>query len=155
VNGAWGSPVRIEPADWYMAGQASVATDDAGYFTASWVVDNSGGSMFIHTATMPAGGAWGVPTNLGACQPNGGSLCLTPPVGVAHDGSIAVVGWTAYGGSTNVAVRLGSGQWATMAIGGAPKIANILATNNARASAVWSASNGVKYHVAIKQSDYQ
>ncbi len=158
VNGGWGSPVRIEPSDWYMAGQASVASDAAGNVTASWVVDNSSGSMFIHTATLSAGGGWGAPTNLGPCQSNGGLLCLTPPVAVARDGSIAVVGWTALGGLTNqpnVAVRLGSGQWVSMIISGTPKITYILATNNARASAVWPAPNGVKYHVAIKQSDCQ
>ncbi len=114
--------------------------------------------MFIHTATLPAGGAWGAPTNLGPCQSNGGQLCLTPPVAVAHDGSIAVVGWTALGGLTNqpnVAVRLGSGQWVSMIISGTPKITYVQVTNNARASAVWPAPNGVKYHVAIKQSDFQ
>jgi hypothetical protein len=89
---------------------------------------------------------------------NGGSLCLTPPVAAARDDSITVVGWTAYGGLgnlSNVAVRLGSGQWVPMVIGGNPQLTYVLATNNARASAVWPAPNGVKYHHALKQSDYQ
>ena len=157
-GGAWGSPTRIEPQDWQMAGQDSVTADAAGNVTASWVVDNTSGQMFIHTATRPAGGAWGAPTNLGGCMSNSGSLCLTPPVMAARDGSITVVGWTAAGGLgnlSNVAVRLGSGQWAPMVISGSPQIAFVLATNNAHASAVWAARNGVKYHHAIVQSDYQ
>ena len=158
AGGARGSPARIEPSDWYMAGQSSVAADAAGNVTASWVVDDTNGAMFIHTATRPAGGAWGTPANLGQCMSNAGSLCLTPPVAAARDGSITVVGWTAYGGLgnlSNVAVRLGSGQWVPMAIGGTPQITYVLATNNARASAVWPARNGVKYHQALIQSDYQ
>ena len=89
---------------------------------------------------------------------NSGSLCLTPPVAAARDGSITVVGWTAYGGLgnlSNVAVRLGSGQWVPMVISGNPQLAYVLATNNARASAVWPTANGVKYHHVFSQSDYQ
>jgi hypothetical protein len=156
AGGAWGSPTRIEPSDWYMAGQNSVTADAAGNVTASWVVDNTSGQMFIHTATRPAGGSWGAPTNLGGCMSDGGSLCLTPPAAAARDGSITVIGWSAYGGlGNNVAVRLGLGQWVPMVISGNPPIAFVVAANNARASAVWAARNGVKYHHAIVQSDYQ
>ncbi len=70
AGGAWGSPTRIEPTDWYMAGQNSVTADAAGNVTASWVVDNTSGQMYIHTATRPAGGVWGAPTNLGGCRSN-------------------------------------------------------------------------------------
>ena len=157
AGGAWGAPTRIEPSDWYMTGQTSVTADAAGNFTASWVVDSAGGSMFVHTASLPTGGAWGPVTNLGGCNSNGGSLCLTPPVVSARDGSITVVGWSAYGGAANpnVAVRLGSGQWVPMNISGNPQISNVTVTNNAIASAVWAAPNGVKYHHAIDQSDYK
>jgi hypothetical protein len=156
VGGAWGSPTAIETS--YYLGQNSVAADAAGNVTASWVVDDTSGAMFIHTATRPAGGAWGTPTNLGECKSNGGSLCLTPPVAAARDGSITVVGWTAYGGLgnlSNVAVRLGSGQWVPMVISGNPQLTYVQATNNARASAVWPTANGVKYHHVFSQSDYQ
>ena len=158
AGGAWGGPTRIEPADWYSTGQHSVAADAAGNVTAAWVVEDTSGAMFIHTATRPAGGAWGTPTNLGQCMSNGGSLCLTPPVAAARDGSITVVGWTAYGGLgnlSNVAVRLGSGQWVPMVVSGNPQLTYVMATNNARASVVWPARNGVKYHHALVQSDYQ
>jgi hypothetical protein len=56
---------------------------------------------------------------------------------------------------SNVAVRLGSGQWVPMVISGNPHLTYVLATNNARASAVWPTSNGVKYHHVFSQSDYQ
>ncbi len=142
VGGAWGSSNRIEPSNWYAIGKNSVAADTAGNVTASWVVEDSTGAMFIHTATRPAGGAWGTPTNLGMCLSNGGLLCSTPPVAAARDGSITVVGWTTavgWGNVPNVAVRLGSGQWVPMQISGSPQITNMVATNNARASAVWQA----------------
>jgi hypothetical protein len=156
AGGAWGSPTAIETS--YYLGQNSVAADVAGNVTASWVVDDASGTMFIHTATRAVGGAWGTPTNLGECKSNSGSLCLTPPVAAARDGSITVVGWTAYGGLgnlSNVAVRLGSGQWVPMVISGSPQLTYVLATNNARASAVWPTRNGVKYHQVFSQSDYQ
>ncbi len=157
AGGAWGSPVRIEPSNWYMAGQSAVAADAAGNATASWVVEDSSGAMLVHTATRPAGGAWEAPTNLGQLTPNGELPNLIPPVTAARDGSITVVGWAAYGsaGSPNVAVRLGSGQWVPMVISGNPEPTSVLATNNARASVVWSAANGVKYHRALMQSDYK
>ena len=156
AGGAWGSPMEIETA--YYLGQNSVAADATGNVTASWVVDNASGAMFIHTATRPAGGTWGAPTNLGQCMSSGGSLCLTPQVASARDGSITVVGWTTFGGTgnlPNVAVRLGSGTWVPMVIGGNPQLTYVLATNNARASAVWPTANRVKYHHLFSQSDYQ
>ena len=156
AGGTWGNPTAIESS--YYLGQNSVAADAAGIVTASWVVDNSSGAMFIHTATLPAGGAWGTATNLGQCRSNSGSLCLTPPVAAARDGSITVVGWTAYGGLgnlSNVAIRLGSGPWVPMVIGSNPQLTYVLATNNARASAVWPTPNGVKYHRVYSQSDFQ
>jgi hypothetical protein len=157
VRGPWGAPVRIEPSDWYMAGQSAVADDAAGNATASWVVEDASGAMLVHTATRPAGGAWEAPTSLGPLTPNGDSTNLIPPVTAARDGSITVVGWAADGGtrSPNVAVRLGSGQWVPMVISGNPEPTNVLATNNARASVIWSAANGIKYHRALMQSDYQ
>ncbi len=155
AGGAWGSPVRIEPSDWYMAGQSAVATDAAGNATASWVVEDASGEMFVHTATRPAGGAWGAPSNLGQLTPNGSTPNLIPPVTAARDGSITVVGWAAYGGTgPNVAVRLGSGPWVPMVISGNPEPTTVLATNNARASVIWSVANHVKYHRALMQSDY-
>jgi hypothetical protein len=42
-----------------------------------------------------------------------------------------------------------------MVISGNPEPTNVLATNNARASVIWSAANGIKYHRALMQSDYQ
>ncbi len=158
AGGAWGSSTQIEPANWYFAGQHSVAADAVGNVTASWVVEDTSGAMFIHTATRPVGGAWATPTNLGQCMSNSGSPCLTPPVAAARDGSITVVGWTAYGGSgnlSNVAVRLSSGQWVPMVISGGPQVTYVMATNSAHASAVWPVRNGVKYHHALVQSDYQ
>ena len=154
AGGAWGSPAAIETSN--SLGQNSVAADSAGNVTASWVVNNSG-VMSIHSATRPAGGAWAAPTNLGQCSSNVGSLCLTPSVAAARDGSITVMGWTAPAGSnlSNVAVRLGSGQWVPMVISGSPQLAYVLAVNNARASAVWPTANRVKYHHLFSQSDYQ
>jgi hypothetical protein len=153
AGGAWGSPVAIEAFN--TLGQGSVAADSAGNVTASWVVSNNG-VMSIHAATRPAGGAWGVPTTLGQCASNSGGLCSTPPVEAARDGSITVVGWTAGGTNlSNVAVRLGSGQWVGMVISGNPPLAFVQVSNNARASAVWPTPNGVKYHHLFSQSDYQ
>jgi hypothetical protein len=112
--------------------------------------------MLVRTATLAAGASWGAPVTLGQLTATGGSTNLIPPVAVARDGSISVVGWAAFAGagSPNVAVRLGSGQWASTAIGGNPQISDVQATNNARASANWSAANGVKYHRALWQSDF-
>jgi hypothetical protein len=157
AGGAWSSQTRIEPADWYFAGQNSVDSDATGNVTATWVVEDTSGVMSIHTATRSAsGGAWGAVTNLGQCRTTS-SLCLFPQVSAARDGSITVVGWGAYGGtSNNVAVRLGLGAWTPMVVGSSnPQLTYVLATNNARASAVWPAPNGVKYHHALTQSDYR
>ncbi|HWA87854.1 MAG TPA: hypothetical protein VG710_16605 [Opitutus sp.] len=156
AGGPWSSPVRIEPSDWYMAAQPSVAADAAGNVTASWVVENTSGAMLVHAATRSAGGAWGTPVNLGQLTASGSSPNLLPPVSAARDGSITVVGWAAFGGTgPNVAVRSGSGPWVPMIIGGNPQPFAVLTTNNARASVVWSVGNGVKYHRALMQSDYQ
>ncbi|HEY3755826.1 MAG TPA: hypothetical protein VGL42_06730 [Opitutaceae bacterium] len=156
AGGSWGAPTKIEPANWYMASEPTVAADSAGNVTSSWVVENSGGGMLVRTATLAAGASWGAPVTLGQLTATGGSTNLIPPVAVARDGSISVVGWAAFAGagSPNVAVRLGSGQWASTAIGGNPQISDVQATNNARASANWSAANGVKYHRALWQSDF-
>ncbi len=156
-GGAWSSPARIEPNDWYMAGQNSVGADAAGNITASWVVEDSSGAMLVHAATRPAGGPWGAPTSLGRLSASGSTTNLMPPVAVARDGSIAVVGWAPYGGAgnPNAAVRLGSGQWMPAMISGDGQITHVMATNGAHASVVWPARNGVKYHVALWQSDYQ
>ncbi len=157
AGGSWGGPTRIEPSDWYMAGQSAVAADAAGNATASWVVEDANGTMLVRTATRPAGGAWEAPTSLGQLSPIASSPNLIPPVTAARDGSITVVGWTANGGtgSPNVAVRLGLGPWVPMVISGNPEPTNVLAANNARASIIWSVANGVKYHRALLQSDYQ
>lgn len=157
AGGAWSGSIQIEPMNWYVAGQTSVAADAAGNVTASWVVEDADGAMLIHAATRPAGGSWGAPANLGQLTLNGSAPNLTPPVTAARDGSITVVGWAAYGGTgnPNVAVRLGSGQWVPMVIPGNPPLTDVLAANKARASVIWSKGNGVKYHVSLVQSDYQ
>ena len=158
AGGGWGSPTLLEPGNFYMAGLASVAADAAGNVTAAWVVDDAtSGTMFIHSATRPAGGAWGAASSLGQCMSNGGALCLTPPVAAARDGSITAVVWSAVAGagSPNAAVRLGTGAWAAMVIPGSPKPAFLVVSNNAIASTVWAVPNGVKYHHAWQQSDYR
>jgi hypothetical protein len=156
AGGTWGSSTRIEPASALSVAQSSVATDSAGNVTAVWEVDIAN-LFYVHTATRPAGGAWGTPASLGQCASNGGSGCLIPPVVAARDGSIAVVGFTAAGGLdvSNVGVRLGSGQWTSLVIPGNPKIAYVAATNGAIASAVFPVRNGLKYHNAWDQSDYR
>jgi hypothetical protein len=56
----------------------------------------------------------------------------------------------------NAAVRPGLGRWSSMVVGrGSAKLTYLVATNHALASAVWSVGIGVKYHVALKQSDYR
>ncbi|HVU18464.1 MAG TPA: hypothetical protein VHD32_16290 [Candidatus Didemnitutus sp.] len=157
AGSTWAGPMRIEPQDWYVAGQASVGADAVGNVTASWVVEDSSGAMRVHAATRPAGGAWEAPVNLGQLALTGGGSNLTPPVAVARDGSIAVVGWASYGGTgnPNTAVRLGSGQWVPMVVAGNPGITDVSVTNNARASVVWSKNNGVKYHVSLLESDFR
>ncbi len=157
AGGAWGSQIRIEPADWNFAGQNSVDSDAAGNVTATWVVEDTSGVMSIHTATRSASsGAWGSVTSLGQCRTIT-ALCLFPQVSAARDGSITVVGWGAYGVTrNNVAVRLGSGAWTPMVVGSSnPQLTYVLATNNAQATAVWPAYAGVLHHVVLKQSDYR
>jgi hypothetical protein len=157
AGSVWGSLTRIEPSDWYFAGQNSVDSDATGNVTATWVVEDTSGVMSIHAATRSAGGgAWGAVTNLGQCR-TASSLCLFPQVTAARDGSITVVGWGAYGGtSNNVAVRLGLGAWTPMVVGSSnPQLTYVLATNNAHATAVWPAYAGVLHHVVLKQSDFR
>lgn len=154
AGGTWGSPTRIEPSNWYFAGQDAVNADAVGNITATWVVEDTSGVMSVRTATLPAGAQWGAPTSLGQCSST--STCV-PHVAAARDGSIAVVGWAPYGGTIiNAAVRLGLGAWVPMAVGsGSAQLAYVVAMNNARASAVWPVSIGVRYKVALKQSDFR
>ena len=152
AGGAWGSPTEIEPSNPYFAGQASVATDAAGKVTATWAAE-TGGATYIRVATRSAGSSWGAPSSLGQCS----SMTCVPHLAAARDGSIVVVGWAPAGGtSNNAAVRLGAGSWAPMTVGtGSAQLTYLVATGNARASAVWPVATRVKYHNALGQSDYQ
>jgi hypothetical protein len=65
------------------------------------------------------------------------------------------VGW-ANGPAVNASVRLGLGTWASTAVAsGASQLTNLVAGNNGFASVVWTAGIGVKYHVALRESDYR
>jgi hypothetical protein len=56
----------------------------------------------------------------------------------------------------NAAVRLGLGTWSSMVVGsGSAKLTYLVPGNNAFASAVWPVGIQVKYHLALKQSDYR
>ncbi len=61
------------------------------------------------------------------------------------------------GPSVNAAVRLGLGAAWTSSVVGATcaRLTYLVAGNGAFASAVWPVGIGVKYHVALKQSDYR
>jgi hypothetical protein len=155
ARGAWGSPTRIEPADWNSLSESSMAADAAGDVTVSWVGQDSMGQNNVRTATLSAGGGWGAPTTLGQCRIVSSS-CLVQ-VSAARDGSITLVGWGAAGPTpNNVAVRLASGAWTPMAVGNnSPQLKFVLATNNAHASVVWTALIGVRYKVDLRQSDFK
>jgi hypothetical protein len=155
AGGAWGTPTQIEPSSWNTVSQNSMAADAAGDVTVSWVGQDATGQNNVRTATRSAGGAWGAPTTLGQCKVVV-SLCLVQ-VSAAPDGSITVVGWGATGPTLdNVAVRLASGAWTPMAVGtSSPQLKYVLATNNAHASVVWTASIGVRYKLDLRQSDYK
>jgi hypothetical protein len=155
AGGAWGSPTRIEPSDWNDLSENSMATDAAGDVTASWVGEDTTGQNNVRTAALPVGGTWAAPITLGQCRIVSSS-CLVQ-VSAASDGSIAVVGWGAYPPTVNnVAVRLASGTWTPMAVGnGSPQLSQVLATNNAHATVVWSAKIGVRYKVDLRQSDFR
>jgi hypothetical protein len=150
VGGQWSHPTLIETSN--LAGPSSVASDSSGNVTATWAAnDPTTGGVTVHAATRPAGSPWGAPANLGPCA----STCV-PNLAVAGDGSIAVVGWPPSGPSVNAAVRLGLGTWSSSVIGaGSARLTTVVAGNNAFASATWSVGIGVKYHVALKQSDYR
>ena len=155
AGGAWGSPTRIEPSDWNDLNQSSMTTDAVGNVTVSWVGEDTNGQNNVRTATLPVGRGWEAPTTLGQCKIVTAS-CLVQ-VSAAGDGSITVVGWGAQTPTlNNVAVRLGSGTWTPMAVGkNSPQLAHVLATNNARASVVWSAPVGVRYKLDLRQSDFR
>ena len=149
VGGAWGSPTLIETAG--LVGTDSVASDASGNVTAAWAVNDPNGVISVHAATRPAGSPWGAPASLGACV----STCV-PLLAAARDGSIAVVAWAGNGAVNNAAVRLGLGAWTSAMVGsGNAKLTTLVAGNNAFASATWTVGIGVKYHVALKQSDYR
>jgi hypothetical protein len=66
------------------------------------------------------------------------------------------VGWSPAGATVNAAVRLGLGTWSSSVVGsGNAKLTYLVAGNSAFASAVWSVGIGVKYKVALKQSDHR
>jgi hypothetical protein len=155
AGGTWGSQARIEPSDWRAVSEDTVNADAAGNVTATWVVQDSMGNQSVRAASLPIGGAWGAPTTLGQCR-TVTSYCLHQ-VSVARDGSIAVVGWGAYGPTLfNAAVRLGLGAWTPMVVGSNnPALSSVVTASNAHASAVWQAPIGVRYKVDFRQSDYQ
>jgi hypothetical protein len=150
VGGAWSSPALIETSS--LAGPDSVASDASGNVTAAWAIsDPTTGAVLIHAATRPAGSAWRAPATLGPCASSCG-LNLA----ASRDGSIAVVGWSPSGSSVNAAVRLGAGAWSSSLVGASnAKLTYLVAGNNAFASAAWPVGIGVKYHVALDQSDYR
>jgi hypothetical protein len=150
VGGAWGSPALIETAS--LVGPDSVAADAVGNITAAWAVnDPTNGVVSVHAATRPAGSPWGAPASLGPCT----STCV-PNLAAARDGSLAVVGWSPNGPTVNAAVRLGLGTWVSAIVGGSnAKLTYVVAGNNAFGSAVWPVGIQVKYHLALKQSDYR
>ncbi len=150
VGGAWGSPTLIETSN--LVGQDAIASDIAGNVTAAWAMnDPTNGVVSVHAATRPAGSPWGAPASLGPCA----STCV-PNLAAARDGSIAAVGWAPNGPTVNAAVRTGLGTWVPAVVGsGNAKLTYLVAGNNAFASAVWPVGIGVKYHVALKQSDYR
>jgi hypothetical protein len=150
AGGAWGSPTLIETSN--LVGQDALASDTAGNVTAAWAMnDPTNGVVSVHAATRPAGSPWGAPASLGPCA----STCV-PNLAAARDGSIAAVGWAPNGPTVNAAVRLGLGTWVPAVVGsGNAKLTYLVAGNNAFASAVWPVGIGVKYHVALKQSDYR
>ena len=154
-GGAWGSPTRIEPSDWYDLSENAMAADAAGDVTVSWVGEDTTGQNNVRTATLPVGRPWTAPTTLGQCKIVSSS-CLVQ-VSAAGDGSITVVGWGAHAPTlNNVAVRLGSGAWTSMAVGNnSPQLSHVLATDNAHASVVWSAPIGVRYKLDLRQSDFR
>ena len=155
TGGAWGSPTRIEPSDWNDLSESSMAADAAGNVTASWVGEDTTGQNNVRTATLSVGRAWAAPTTLGQCKIVSSS-CLVQ-VSAAGDGSITVVGWGARAPTlNNVAVRLGAGAWTPMAVGNnSPQLSQVLATDNAHASVVWSATIGVRYKLDLRQSDFR
>lgn len=151
AGGSWASPVDVETSGWITAGDEAIAADSSGNVTATWVSSQSG-SALVRSATRPAGGAFGAPTTLAPCGTQG----CSPVLAVARDGSIAVVGFSPAGAtSSNVAVRLGQGSWAPMKVGTtALPVGYVAATSGARATAVWIVGIPVKYHNALKQSDF-
>jgi hypothetical protein len=150
VGGPWSSSALIETSS--LAGPDSAVSDASGNVTAAWAVsDPTTGAASIHAATRPAGSRWGAPATLGPCA----SPCV-PNLAASRDGSIAVVGWSPSGPSVNAAVRLGLGTWSSSLVGASnAKLTYLVAGNNAFASAVWPVGIGVKYHVALDQSDFR
>jgi hypothetical protein len=149
AGGSWSGPAVIETSTF--AGPSSLASDAAGDLTATWVVNSGSGVISVHAASRPAGSPWGAPANLGACL----TTCI-PILAASRDGSIAAVGFTTATASLSAAVRLGLGTWSSSVIGsGSTRVTNLIAGNNAVASAVWPANIQVKYHVALKQVDYR
>ena len=149
VGGAWSSPTVIETSN--LVGPDSVASDASGNVTVAWAVNDPNGVVSVHAATRPAGSPWGAPASLGPCA----STCVIN-LAAARDGSIAVVGWSPSGPSVNAAVRLGLGTWSSSLVGASnAKLTYLVAGNSTFASAVWPVGIGVKYHVALEQSDYR
>lgn len=150
ARGSWSSPAVLETANFVVP--ASVVSDAAGSLTAVWAVNSGNGVTSVHAATRPAGSPWGAPANLGACS----SQNCVPLLAAARDGSIAVVGFTGASNGLSVAVRLGQGTWSSSVVGsGSTRITNLIAGNNAVASAVWPANIKTKYHVGLDQSDFR
>jgi hypothetical protein len=149
-GGSWSSPTILETAT--IVVPASLVSDAAGNLTAVWAVNSGNGVTTVHADTRPAGSSWETPANLGACS----SQNCVPLLAAARDGSIAVVSFTGESNGLNVAVRLGQGTWSSSVVGsGSTRITNLIAGNNAVASAVWPAGNRIKYHVALEQVDYR
>ena len=149
AGGVWGSPTVVETSN--LAGSDAIASDASGNVTAVWAMhDSTTGVSSVHAATRPIGSPWGAPASLGPC----GSTCV-PYLAAARDGSIATAVWS-NGPTVNASVRPGLGTWVSTAIAtGTSQLTNLVAGNNAFASAAWTVGIGVKYHVALKQSDYR
>jgi hypothetical protein len=151
-GGPWSTPVNLSAAGFDVFDPPQVTVDSTGLATAVWNI--SSGSGIIQSSTSQSGGPWSTPVNLSATDRN----VADPKVTVDSTGLVTAI-WVRSNGSHNIiqaSTSQSGGPWSTPADLSEPlqdaSYAQVTASSNGLATAVWRRSNGTNQIIQSSSS---
>ena len=151
-GGPWSTPVNLSAAGFDVWDPPQVTVDSTGLATAVWRI--SSGSGIIQSSTSQSGGAWSTPVNLSATDRD----VADPKVTVDSTGLVTAI-WVRSNGSHNIiqaSTSQSGGPWSTPADLSEPlqdaSYAQVTASSNGLATAVWRRSNGTNQIIQSSSS---